>query len=133
MSTLFIDLDGTLLDVSERYYRIYLQGISENKEPLSKSRFWELKRSGWKDEEIYKQGGHEYEESIASLKSSLIEHKDYLALDRLHNGDAEFLIRAKQEHQLILITIRKNRKELDEQLSRLGIAGAFEKILTPPW
>ncbi|MFN5981328.1 MAG: HAD family hydrolase, partial [Pseudanabaena sp.] len=48
---IFTDFDGPIMDVSERYYQVYLYCLKKICLPeqivktLSKSEFWELKRS----------------------------------------------------------------------------------------
>ena len=42
---IFFDLDGALIDVSEKYYRVYFDFMRQyNKHPLSKKKFWQSVR-----------------------------------------------------------------------------------------
>lgn len=60
---LFTDFDGPIMDVSERYYQVYLLCVDQIRQPdqpveiLSKSAFWELKRAKTKEQEIAKLTG----------------------------------------------------------------------------
>jgi len=55
---IFTDFDGPIMDVSERYYQVYLYCLEKICKPdqvintLSKSEFWELKRSQIPEKEI---------------------------------------------------------------------------------
>ncbi|MCY7334483.1 MAG: HAD family hydrolase, partial [Pseudanabaena sp. CAN_BIN31] len=60
---IFTDFDGPIMDVSERYYQVYLYCLEKIRHPeqalvtLSKSEFWELKRSQVPEKEIAKLSG----------------------------------------------------------------------------
>ena len=45
MKKVFFDLDGTLVDISEKYYRVY-SGFMRNNEILAfpKNKFWQMMR-----------------------------------------------------------------------------------------
>lgn len=129
MSRLFIDLDGTLLDVSEKYYRIYLSGITDASTRLSKFQFWEMKRSEMKDEEIYGVTGHILTDDTTALKAELLEKDEYLGMDKVHDGVLPFLNEIKDKHELVLVTVRKDSEALNRQLDRSGLCDFFTAIL----
>ena len=58
MLRLITDFDGPIIDVSERYYRVYKLCLLENQRPdqlvqqLSKTEFWELKRARVPEKQI---------------------------------------------------------------------------------
>ena len=73
---IFTDFDGPIMDVSERYYQVYLYCLEKIRKPtqliniLSKSEFWELKRSQVPEKEIATISGFEDEERAIAFAGS---------------------------------------------------------------
>jgi len=129
--TIFIDLDGTILDVSERNYRVYKDILQKyNKKFLSKKNFLKLKRNKisiknllrkTKAEEIFKKFEKEW--------FNLIEKSDYLNLDTIPQNRRSFLLTLKKKYSLILVTLRNDKKALINQLKNMKLINLFDKIL----
>jgi len=123
-------LDGTLLDVRLKYLKIYEAGLGIS--IANAGFFWDLKRSGACDEEIC---------DFMEIKSDLngfkkfkrdnIELEQYLKFDKLIDGVAAHLGKLASQVPLCILTIRKNRTNLIDQLERLGIGHYFKKIISP--
>lgn len=129
---IFFDLDGTLLDNSERLYSCYRDILaSAGEEPLSKNQYMYMKRNKASLSSILK----ECQTSPSTFNEKwmeLIETKAYLALDVLKPGAESTLTKGKQyAERLILITRRRKRDALLEQLSALGILDFFDEVFTP--
>lgn len=128
---IYIDLDGTILDISERYYKIYYDiVVSFSGKPLSKERYWELKRKKVSEEEILKLS--DISDIYTCIKKRLerIESVEYLKHDTLLPGSLDTLITLKNKsNRLILVTLRKSMENLYKQLTCLGILHLFDKIL----
>lgn len=125
------DLDGTLLDDSERHYRCYCDIVARyGGECVTKERYWELKRNKIKRtvllEETKFKGQYE---QYANDWVRDIESDVYLKLERPKEKMVECLKMLKaQTKQLYLVTMRQNRKTLLRQLDNLEMTDYFDKI-----
>lgn len=129
--TLFLDLDGTLLDISEKYYQIYNEGIGQSNEPFNKFLFWELKRKGLDDTTIFEIMRFNINiDSFREWKKQVIESEKFLAFDTLHPSTLDLLHTLSKKYKLVLITMRKRRKSLINQIESLGINNYFQEVLS---
>lgn len=125
------DLDGTLLDDSERHYRCYCDIVARyGGECVTKERYWELKRNKIKRtvllEETKFKGQYE---QYANDWVRDIESDVYLKLEQPKEKMVECLRLLKaQTKQLYLVTMRQNRKTLLRQLDNLKMTDYFDKI-----
>lgn len=131
---IFIDLDGTILDVSERIYQVY-KDILRKKERkyLSKDIYLKLKKDNLpikgilertKAEDIFSYFRKEWKKEI--------EKTCYLSLDKLSETEKKILLQLKKEHRLVLVTLRNYPKRLIKQLKEKKINNLFDIILTKP-
>jgi phosphoglycolate phosphatase-like HAD superfamily hydrolase len=131
----FFDLDGPILDVSDKYYRLYLTIIEEfGGQPLTKAEYWELKRQRISEFVILRLSGLTGDETdFTSLRRSRIEQKEYLTYDRVW-PEAEEALRKLHfaELPLVLVTLRHNAEALAWQLDQLRIDQFFSRILSTP-
>jgi len=130
---IFFDLDGTLIDPKKRYHVIHEKICNEiGVIPLSSDEYWELKRNKVYEDEILLRCGskdNDFEE-VLKARSSMLEDKRYLLYDTLHDGVAGFIEKLSNDFILVLVTYRKRRNELEEQLNSLGIAKYFDNVLS---
>jgi len=129
---IFIDLDGTLIDVSQRWYSLHVD-LSHRYEykPLPKSAYLNLKRAGIKESLIIGKTAiaPEVIGKYTQKRIELIETTDYLKKDELKAGALQFLEKLSKVAILILVTKRKNKVTCREELARLDIARFFSKII----
>lgn len=135
MTNLYSDLDGTLLDTSERYYRLYHDIMTSlGQAVLDKARYWDCKRSRLPELQIFGLTAANgslfphYEET----RNKLLEDASYLRFDQpvlLHLH--QILADLARRHHLYAITLRKKRSLLDEQLKALNLNHYFEATLSP--
>ncbi len=122
---IFFDLDGTILDVSERYYQVYKSFcIQNNINFTKKDYFWQTKR---RKKKIFIP-----KELIDSYKKYWIrniETSQFIKLDTLHTYSLKSLDILQKNRSLYLVTLRQNKNLLYNQLSSLGIRKYFKKIL----
>lgn len=129
---IFFDLDGPILDVSEKYYRVYSDILSQNGfKVLSKTEYWNAKRRKISEIEILQKSSAEplieiylYERKI------LIESDSYLIYDKLQDGALHVLETLCKKHKLILVTLRTYPEQLHKQLSYLNIKKYFVTVLS---
>ena len=128
-----IDLDGPILDVSERYYRVYsdtlnLIGIA----PLDKGSYWRLKRSRVSEPEILTRSGtadNNLIKEYLDARAKRIESAEYLLFDHLWPGTRDTLRVLRSQSALVLVTMRTSKELLDRQLDGLKVRDAFDCIL----
>jgi phosphoglycolate phosphatase len=132
MPTVFFDLDGPLLDVSERYYRVYAFILQEQGfRPIEKERYWELKRQTVPEREILALSRAEQMlDGYIARRLALIESDAFMMFDRLQAQALSVLRRLKQFHSLVLVTLRSRREQLEKQLQRLGLLHLFTVVLS---
>lgn len=129
----FIDLDGTLIDTSERHYRVYRDILSLEKDstPLSKEEYWNRKRSGQKTIELLPSY---FSDSLVHkfMREWLrrIEDVAYLRYDTLVPPALKVLDSLGELAELVLVTLRHNRKNLFWELSTLGLLSHFKEVLS---
>jgi len=136
---IFFDLDGPILDVSKRYYKVFLD-IAGGKSKLSKKAFWELKKKKTPWPKIFKKAGLKIKkDDFLKLWLWCIEGKIYLSLDKLHSNAKKRLFSLSKKNSLYLISLRQSKKNLFWQVKKLGIDKYFKKIIhcshgsSKPW
>ena len=123
---IFCDFDGPIVDVSERYYRTYRQGLlaicslAERKSalqpgltPLSKEQFWRMKQSRIADIEIAVRSGIpiEWFERYMQQVEEIVNHPRLLRWDRLQPSAQAAMKHIKQaDMRLVLVTLRQPRQ-----------------------
>lgn len=127
---IFVDLDGTLLDISRRYYEIHQDLCREfGLSPLPFHKYWALKRKGSQWVDFPEVSSPRLQRQYWEKRLSLLEERKYLAYDRLVRGAKEAVIAWRESHSVILVTLRRNLTNLHWQLNRLGLEAAFHAIL----
>ena len=131
---MFFDLDGPLLDVSERYqflHRDLLEAMGVA--PLSPNLYWQRKRQRYPETAILKElGVSELEPSYSRRRLELIETDGYLAHDRLWPWTSAVLTTLIPHYALVLVTVRSQREALERQLTRLNLRHFFKVVLSEP-
>lgn len=129
---IFFDLDGTLLEISKKYYQTHIMasGIIDLK-PLSFNKYWKAKRTKLPENEILGlKIESEFFRSYEKRRIDLLEDKSLLDLDTPVPMLLNTLGSLKKRHRLYLVTLRRKKKNLLNQLRKLKIMDSFEKILT---
>lgn len=128
---LFFDLDGTLLDISERYYRVYNDILTEaGFSSIGKEKYWDAKRHKVPEDQILAMtDASDFYKDYNKKRLLLIEKNDYLSNDYLHEGVIEVLESLSKKYQLVLVTLRKSSYQLEKQLIDLKLMGYFTHVL----
>ncbi|AIJ04929.1 hypothetical protein JH146_0078 [Methanocaldococcus bathoardescens] len=131
--TIFFDLDGTLIDTSDRHYKVYNDILKLNgfQISISKEKFWELKREGKKTIEMLPNNcPKEFAEKFKNEWIKRIEKREYLKLDTPIYGVSEVLSMLYNKNiELILVTLRHNESNLIWELKNLKLIRYFKEIL----
>ncbi|MEA5581432.1 HAD family hydrolase [Nodularia harveyana UHCC-0300] len=133
MLRLITDFDGPIMDVSERYYRVYqfclenIRNPEQSVQELTKAEFWQLKRSRVPEREIGVKSGLDATQAqeFAQLRRKIVHTDTYFKYDRLIPGAVETLVKIQQAGiDLAVMTMRRVR-ELDYALTKYDLAKFF--------
>lgn len=132
VDTIFLDLDGPLLDGTQRHYSCY-RAIMEDAgfEPIDIERYWQLKRDMINRRELLALSSADalYDEFLRRWLS-VIESPESLELDIVQPGALECLRAWKQQgKKLVLVTLRKDAAALQIQLQNKGLSTYLDKVL----
>ncbi|GBO53215.1 hypothetical protein APA_1122 [Pseudanabaena sp. lw0831] len=131
---IFTDFDGPIMDVSERYYQVYLYCLEKIRKPeqvvttLSKSEFWELKRSQVPEKEIANLSGFEDEKqsiAFAHLRRATVHTNPYFSYDRLIDIAIPALEKAQQLGIDLAVMTMRRRRELEPVLDQYNLRRFF--------
>lgn len=127
----FIDLDGTIFDVSERIYQVYKDILQKNhKKFLSKREYIKLKRKKIPIKEILKKtDAKDIYLKFRKGWEEKIEAPYYLDFDRVSFLTKKVLLYLKNYYKLILITLRSHPRRAFNQLRRKKIDRIFDRVL----
>lgn len=129
---IFLDLDGPLLDGKERHYQCYRNILeSSGFKPIGIEEYWGKKRALLNRRDLLNISGAEeiYDDFLAAWLS-MIETPDMLALDKVQEGAIDCMrIWREQGVELVLVTMRKNMRALEEQLLSTGLRQFLDAVL----
>lgn len=125
---IFFDFDGTLLDSSERLYRLFCDLISDC--TFSKEQYWEMKRNKINHKMILEQFFPQYNyEEFEQKWMSLIEKEEYLNYNSLYKFSKDVLEKLYLDNELYLLTARQSKENLLKELKRFDIDKYFTEVL----
>ncbi len=131
--TIYFDLDGTILDVKRRYYAVYSVIVSDlGLTPLALEDFWDRRRRGEPADQTIANVGETVRSKFRQRWLESIETHPYISMDELLPRAAETLTDLSKRFCLVLVTLRRERELLIEQLSTLKIEHFFDTIISPP-
>lgn len=124
---IIFDLDGTLIDASERLYRLFQDLMPQS--TMSKTEYWSKKRNKIGHQQILKESFPMADfEEFNTRWLNLIETREYLDLDRRYPDTIKVLEQLSLSSKLYLLTARQSKESLLEELRRLEIAEYFDHI-----
>jgi phosphoglycolate phosphatase-like HAD superfamily hydrolase len=130
MQPILIDLDGTIVDVRARHYDVYSRTMTEmGREPLGAARYWRGRRSGKSTQDLLVSFSAPERARFSRLWVGRVESPQALGLDTLFPGAVAALSELSGRHDLVLVTLRRDRAGLADQLERLGIGHLFARVL----
>lgn len=129
MADLYFDLDGPIVDVSARYYDLYVSLLAESQcTPLERREYWDLKRERVAEERILARTGAKVAD-YAARRLAVIETEAWLRVDTVHPWALSVLGDLATRHRLTLVTLRSRPDLLATELKRLGIDGYWDDVL----
>jgi phosphoglycolate phosphatase-like HAD superfamily hydrolase len=129
---IYFDLDGPILDVSPKFYKIYSDLLNEYGYPLlSKEVYWQFKKEHTPCPEILKRTcPPEIVEPYIKKRLEIIENFSYLKTDQVVPGACQVLDRLSKKHTLILVTLRNRSETLSQELDYFDLKKYFKKVLS---
>ena len=128
---LAIDLDGTILDIKDKYCKVFCQ-LTGNSSDISEI-FWARKRLRESSFQIAIEISPNLDRTSTEFTQSWvdeIEKLENLHFDKLFVNVAKKLIDLRENYYIILCTRRRNSNNLKLQLIELGIFNLFDRIIT---
>jgi phosphoglycolate phosphatase-like HAD superfamily hydrolase len=133
MLRLITDFDGPIMDVSERYYRVYQLCLEKTRYPqqtiteLSKAEFWQLKRSHTPELQIALQSGLDAQQGqeFSQIRKQIVHTLPYFQYDVLVPTALETLTKVQAANvDLAVMTMRRVR-ELDYAFNQYNLSQFF--------
>ncbi len=133
MLRLITDFDGPIIDVSERYYRVYQFCLEKTRRPeqtvneLPKAEFWELKRKRVPEKQIALNSGLDEAQAqeFAQLRRQTVHTQPYFEYDTLAPGAVDALLKIQQAGIDLAVMTMRRVKELDYALKKYDLARFF--------
>ncbi|WP_250124355.1 HAD family hydrolase [Chroococcidiopsis sp. CCMEE 29] len=135
MLRLITDFDGPIIDVSERYYRVYQWCLEKSRfleqpvKQLDKAEFWNLKRSRVPEKQIAILSGLDEAQAqeFAQLRRQTVHTEPYFGYDKLAVGAVAALEKVQQARvDLAVMTMRRER-ELEYAFNQHNLGRFFPK------
>lgn len=126
---LVLDLDGTLIDISEKFKFVFSQITGSDR--TNCELFWNLRKEGFSSKQILENHFREVkdERSFGLEWNSLIEEESVISYDTLFPDTKFFLQTMSHAFTLILCTARKQADTLHRQLLNLDINEYFSEVI----
>jgi phosphoglycolate phosphatase-like HAD superfamily hydrolase len=134
MLRLILDFDGPIMDISQRYYKVYLMCLDRVKLPeqelniFSLEEFWNLKRDCIAEEKIADKSGlnKTQREFFVQFRNKLAHKLEFLQEDSLIEGVIPLLetLKNMDDLDLLVMTMRK-KKELELALKQHNLEKFF--------
>lgn len=133
MLRLFTDFDGPIVDVSERYYRVYQFCLEKTQRPgqavrqLSKQEFWQLKRSRVPETQIALNSGLDEAQAkeFSQLRRKTVHTEEYFDYDTLVPGAVEALLKIQEAGVDLAVMTMRRVWELDFAFKKFDLARFF--------
>lgn len=133
MLRLITDFDGPIIDVSERYYRVYqfcLDKIQRPNQPvkeLAKTEFWQLKRSRISEKQIALNSGLDEAQALefTQLRRKTVHTEAYFEFDTLIPGAVDALLQVQQAGVDLAVMTMRRVWELDYAFKKYELGRFF--------
>lgn len=133
MLRIITDFDGPIIDVSERYYRVYKFCLEKTRHPeqevqlLTKAQFWQMKRDRVPETQIGILSGldEDQAQAFSKLRKQTVHTQPYFEFDTLAVGAVDALSKIqKLGIDLAVMTMRRVR-ELDYAFTKHDLGRFF--------
>ena len=136
---LYLDLDGTLIDCKRRHYATYVELLSQpdlRGVPIPEAEYWGLRTKGKPVRDILKKSRlfpTKFDKFVERFNER-VETPEMLAMDDVREGVTTALGKLYTKTPICLVTLRRNRENLEQQLETLDLSKYFAAVLSggPP-
>jgi len=133
MLRLFTDFDGPIVDVSERYYRVYQYCLEKTQRPgqkvrqLNKAEFWQQKRSRIPEKQIALNSGLDEAQAqeFSQLRRKTVHTEPYFDYDTLVPGAVDALLKIQEAGIDLAVMTMRRVWELDFAFQKFDLARFF--------
>lgn len=132
VDTIFLDLDGPLLDGRRRHYSCYERILNAcGFVPVDEDTYWHSKREMINRRDLLElSSATKIYDKFLSDWLAVIESPEALALDVVQPGAIDCLKTWKQQgKRLVLVTLRKDAASLTDQLKSNGLSDYLDHVL----
>lgn len=123
--TLFLDLDGPVLDVSARYHAVYLESFGIGGTPLDLESYWKARQDGVPEDTLLRNSSR----LDRTTRSARLESDDLLALDRPWTEIVLALQRSELLSKTVIVTYRRRPDPVEHFLDRMGLRSGLGGLL----
>lgn len=121
---IFIDLDGTLLDIWERFYKVFCELTGA--EGITLEQYKKSKKCFLRDEKLAEIYGYRLPEDYFVKKAVMLEDKNFLESDKLYFPKE--LIKELEQKEVVILTKRRNFSNLEWELKKLEVSIPFVMV-----
>ncbi|WP_017317254.1 HAD family hydrolase [Mastigocladopsis repens] len=133
MLRLITDFDGPIIDVSERYYRVYqfclekTRHLDQQVRQLPKAEFWQLKRSRIPEKQIGIISGLDevQAQEFAQMRRKTVHTEPYFQYDSLAPGAVEALLKIQETGVDLVVMTMRRVWELDYAFKKYDLGRFF--------
>lgn len=133
MLRIITDFDGPIMDVSERYYRVYEFCLEKTRHPeqvvrlLSLSEFWQMKRDCIPETEIGKISGldENQAQAFSKLRKQTVHTQPYFEYDTPAVGAVDTLTKIQKLGIDVAVMTMRRVRELDFALTKCDLGKFF--------
>lgn len=136
---LYLDLDGTLLDCRTRHYATYVELLSQpdlRGVPIPEAEYWGMRSENKPIKDILKKSRlfPTKFDKFCERFIDRVESPEMLMIDDVREGVVTALGKLYTKTPICLVTLRKHRENLEQQLASLGLDKYFAVVLSgaPP-
>ena len=118
---IIFDLDGTIIDVSERHYQSYRRVVGAmGGKPIDKKTYWQLKQAQTTWPDILQRSQVADSADFLNRFIALVESPELFKLDTVFEGAREVLQSLMDRgHELFLVSLRRHNERLKDELDDL--------------
>lgn len=135
MLRIITDFDGPIMDVSERYYRVYQFCLEQTRHPeqsvrqMSKAEFWDLKRACVPERQIGMLSGLEEEQAkeFAKLRKQTVHTLEYMVYDTVAPQAVAALEKVQQAGIDLAVLTMRRVLELEFAFNKYDLERFFPK------
>lgn len=128
---IYCDLDGTIIDVSDRLYFFYRK-FMKGKKKLTKNSYWNFKKMKMPEDIIVKKTckDEKFIKNYMKQRKKLLENKKFLKYDKSIKSSVAAVKKLRKNNKVIIVTAREKRSNLLKELKKLKVLKLFDKILS---